>query len=323
MTRALRLAGLALLLACGYARTAAAQDIHLIIVTGVSGDDEHKTAFSKMAARVVDEAKKAGLPAANITYLSEQPDQDPTRSRERSTRDNVTKALTDVAARAKAGDDVFVLLIGHGSFDGKDAAFNLPGPDLTVADWGMLLDKLNNQRVIFINTASSSGAFLEPLKKSGRTILTATKTGGERNEPRFAEYFVEGLVGDAADRDRDGRVSILEAFDYAQAKVKEVYEQGGHILTEHAMLEDGAQGKVASAEFIMPDKARAAIAQVSDPALRTLLEQQNDLQRQVAALRVKKDSMEAAEYDRQLEKLLTDLALKTKEVRDREAAAKK
>ena len=117
-------------------------------------------------------------------------------------------------------------------------------------------------------------------------------------------------------------MSLLEAFDYAVARVKEVYEQGGHILTEHAVLEDGTLGKLASNQYLAPDKARADIAKVSDPALRTLLEQQNDLERQVAALRVRKDLMDSAEYERQLEKLVTDLALKTREIRDREGAKK-
>ena len=301
---------------------ALAQDTHLIVITGVAGDDDHTTLFRKWAAAVVDDAKKNGLPDANITYLGDQPEQDSTRIRARSTRENVTKAFTDTAVRAKPGDDVFVLLIGHGSFDGREAAFNLPGPDLTAADFGKLLDKFSDERVVFINTASSSGAFVDTVKKTGRTIVTATKTGGERNEPRFAQYFVEALSNEAADRDRNGRVSILEAFDYAQTKVKESYEQGGHILTEHAVLEDGAQGKLAATEFIAPDKAKAAIAQVTDPALRALLEQQNDLERQVAALRLKKDTMDPAEYDRQLEKLVTDLALKAREIRDREAAKK-
>ena len=301
------------------AAPAAAQDAHLVVVTGVAGDEEHATQFQAWAAAVVDHAKKSGLPAANVAYVGERPERDAARIQARSTRESVTKAVNDAAARAKPGDDVFVLLIGHGSFDGKDAAFNLPGPDLTVAEWGKLLDQFVDERVVFINTASSSGAFVEPLKKTGRTIVTATKTGGERNEPRFAQYFVEGLSSEGGDKDRNGRISILEAFEFALAKVKEVYEQGGHILTEHAVLEDSAQGKLAGAAFITPDKTRAAIAQATDPAVRALMEQQSDLERQVAALRLKKDLMDPAEYDRQLEKLLTDLALKTREVRERES----
>jgi hypothetical protein len=299
--------------------TASAQDMHVLLVTGVAGDLDHTTLFHTWAAGIVDSLEKSGLPDANIAYLADQPEQD-RRIKARSTRENVTRALGDIAARARPGDDVCVLLIGHGSFDGREAAFNLPGPDMTAADFGPLLDKLSAERVTLVNMASSSGPFVDVLKKSGRVVIAATKTGGERNEPVFAKYFAEGLASDDADRDRNGRVSILEAFEYAQTKVKADYDQGGHIQTEHAVLEDGGQGKLAATVFLAPDKANAAIAQTADPQLRALLEQQRELNRQIAVLRLKKDGMDAAAYDRELEKLLTDLALKAKDIRDREAA---
>jgi hypothetical protein len=170
-----------------------------------------------------------------------------------------------------------------------------------------------------VNTASSSGAFLEPLAGPARTIVTATKTGGERNEPVFAQYFVEALDAEAADRDRNGRVSVQEAFDYAAAKVKAAYEQKGTILTEHATLDDGSQGKLAATMYLAPVRSRAAGAQNLDPALRALLEQRDTLERQVNDLRLKKDAMPAAQYEEQLEKLLTELALKSRQIRDAEA----
>jgi hypothetical protein len=292
---------------------ASAQDTHLLVVAGVGGDDEHVKNFHKWASAVVDAAKKQGILEANVAYLGESPE-----APARATRDNVTKAFTDMAARVKANDEVFVLLIGHGSFDGKQGVFNLPGPDLTADDYGKLLSRFPTQKIVFVNTASSSGAFLEPLKGPARTIVTGTRTGGERNETRFPEYFVEALASDAADRDRNGRVSVLEAFDYATAKVKATYEQTGHILTEHATLEDGAEGKLASTQFLAPVRSRTAAAQAADPATRALLEQRDDLERKVAELRLRKDSMEAAAYEQELEKLLTELALKTKAIRDLE-----
>jgi hypothetical protein len=289
------------------------------VITGVSGDPELATQYQQWAIKVTDAAKKKGIPDANITYLAENPEKDPGHIRARSTRENVMKAFGDVAARAKPNDEVFVLLIGHGSFDGRQAAFNLPGPDLTAAEYGDLLKKLATQRVVFVNTASSSGPFVEALAGPGRTIVTATKTGGERNDPRFPEFFVEALSGEEADRDRNGRVSVQEAFEYARQKVQSAYEKEGHILTEHAVLEDGSQGKLAATLFLSPEGARRAdIASVSDPALRALMEQQDALERQVAELRLKKDSMDPAQYQQQLEKLLTDLAQKSREIRERE-----
>jgi hypothetical protein len=269
--------------------------------------------FHKWATAVVEAAKKSGVLPGNVVYLGESPE-----ATGRATRDNVTKAFADLAGRVKANDDIFVLLIGHGSFDGRQGVFNLPGPDLTADDYGKLLARFPTQKIVFVNTASSSGSFLEPLKGPARTIVTATRTGGERNETRFPEFFVEALSSEAADRDRNGRVSVLEAFDYATAKVKASYEQGGHILTEHATLEDGSQGKFAATQFLAPLRSRTAAAQSADPATRALLEQRDELERSVAELRLRKDAMDPARYEQELEKLLTDLALKSKAIRDLE-----
>jgi len=310
----------ATLLVCGCAVSARAQDTHLLVIAGVAVDDERATLFHKWATTLVDAAKRRGaVPDADITYLADKPEQDPARIRARSTRENVMKAFADVSARAKPNDEVFVLLIGHGSFDGRQAAFNLPGPDLTAADFAKLLATFATERVVFVNTTSASGAFLPTLAGPGRTIVTATKTGGERNEPRFAEYFVQALDGDAADRDRNGRVSVLEAFDYARANVVKAYEQEGHILTEHATLDDGSEGKFAATLFLASERARSAsIAETADPALRALIVQRDALERQVAELKLRKDGLDPEQYERELEKLLTDLALKTKAIRDLE-----
>ncbi len=313
-----RIAVLGLLLSVGLTPVALAQDTHLLVVVGVGGDEEHANQFHKWATAVLDAGKKLGIPDPNVTYLGENPDKDPGRMRARATRENVAKAFADLAARAKANDEIFVLLIGHGSFDGHLGVFNLPGPDLTAADYAKLLEKFPTQKIVFANTASASGAFLEPLAGPARTIVTATKTGGERNEPRFAEYFVEAFGSESADRDRNGRVSVLEAFDYAAAKVKTAYEKGGHILTEHATLEDGSQGKLAATQFLAPERSRTAAAQAAAPALRALLEERDALERQVTELRLRKDGMDPARYDQELERLLTQLALKTKAIRDAE-----
>jgi hypothetical protein len=292
-----------------------AQDTHLLIVTGVGGDPEHAQKFDKWSLAVLSAAKKHGVPDANVAYLGEKSEQGE-KMRARATRDNVTKALTDLAARVKPSDEIFILLIGHGSFDGQQGSFNLPGPDLSAADYAALLAKFPTQKIAFVNTSSSSGAFLQPLAGPARTIVAATRTGGERNETRFPEYFVEALDSEAADRDRNGRISVLEAFDFAAAKVKTAYEQGGHILTEHATLDDGNQGKFAATQFLAPERSRTAAAQSADPALRVLLEQRDAIERKITELRLRKNSLDAARYDQELEQLLTDLALKTRAIRD-------
>ncbi|OFW31329.1 MAG: hypothetical protein A3H97_25240 [Acidobacteria bacterium RIFCSPLOWO2_02_FULL_65_29] len=314
-----RVAALVLVLLGGYAPASAAQDTHVIVIAGVGGDDERSARFHKWASSVVDSAKKRGVAPANVVYLGERPDADPAHINARATKENVTKAFEDAARRARSADDVFVLLIGHGSFDGRAGAFNLPGPDLGAADYATLLDLFTTQRITFVNTASASGAFLQTLAGPARTIVTATKTGGERNETRFPEFFVEALDAETADRDRNGRVSMLEAYDYALAKVKDAYEKEGHILTEHATLDDGNEGKFAATQFLAPRGSRASASASANPAMRALLEERDALEERVAELRLKKDSMDVARYEQELEKLLTDLALKSRAIRDLEA----
>src|SRR5262249_43333429 len=298
---------------------ASAQESHLLVITGVGGDDEHSQTFHKWATAMIDAAKKKdGLPDDHIIYLSEKPELDPKRIQGKSTKENVQKAFADLAAKARPSDTVLIVLIGHGSFDGRLAAFSMPGPDLTASDFAALLGKLSTQKVAFVNTSSSSGAFLPTVAAPGRVVVTATKTGGERNETRFPEFFVEAFNDESADRDRNGRVSVAEAFEYAKAKAVKTYEQEGHILTEHATLDEGGGPGLAASLFIATPQ-NALKVDTSDPAMRALVDERDKLEREIAALKLMKPSMDGARYDAQMEKLLTELAIKTKEIRDRQA----
>jgi hypothetical protein len=309
-----------LILVCVGAGRASAQESHLLVITGVAGDEEHSKTFHKWATAMMDAAKKKdGVAEDHITYLSEKPDLDPSHIKARSSRENVEKAFTDIAARARPSDAVFVVLIGHGSFDGRQGAFNLPGPDLTPDDFARLLGKLATQRVAFVNTASSSGAFLPTVAGPGRVVVTATKTGGERNETRFPEYFVEAYGDDTADRDRNGRVSIAEAFEYAKAKVTKAFEQGGYLMTEHATLDEGGAGSGLAASMFLAAPQGTLKVDTSDPAMRALVDQRDGIEKEIAALKLMKPSMDAEQYDARMETLLTNLALKTKEIRDLQA----
>jgi hypothetical protein len=192
------------------------------------------------------------------------------------------------------------------------------GPDLTAADYARLLAKFPSQRVVFVNTSSASGAFLKPLAGPGRIIVTATKTGGERNETDFPEYFVAAYSDPAADRDRNGHVSVAEAFEYAKTKVTEAFQKKGLLLTEHATLDDSGEGQFASAAFLGSASSASTLqVDTSDPAIRALVEQRDAIEQQIAGLRLRKTSMPEAQYDAEMERLLTALALKTKEIRDK------
>jgi len=293
------------------AAPALAQQTHLLVITGVPGDEEHAQQFQKWATTFIETAKKKDSVAdANVTFLAER----------RATREGVQKAFADLAARVKPTDGVVVLLIGHGSFDGTRAAFNLPGPDLTVEEWATLVGKLPAQRVAFVNTSSSSGAFLPAMAGPGRVIVTATKTGGERNETQFPEFFVAAFGDNAADRDRNGHVSIAEAFEYAKMKVVQAFQQKGLLLTEHATMDDGGEGRLAATMFLGIGRAEGTLAvDTSDPAMKKLVDEKDAIDQQIAALKLKKGAIDEAQYDAQMENLLTDLALKTRAIRDLQA----
>jgi hypothetical protein len=148
-------------------------------------------------------------------------------------------------------------------------------------------------------------------------VITATKTGGERNETQFPEFFVAAYSDPSADRDRNGHVSVGEAFEYAKAKVVQAVQQKGLLLTEHAVMEDGGEGRLASTLFLGTGRAEGTLAiDRSDPAMKALADEKDAIDQQIAALKLKKSTMDEAQYDAQLEKLLTELAVKTKAIRD-------
>jgi hypothetical protein len=293
---------------------AAAQQSHLVIVTGLSGEAKYSTAFHDWATTLIDAAQSRwGVPESNIVYLAENAEAHPGVVDDRSTRDNVEQTLQTLAIRAGASDPVFIILIGHGTTGEGGSKFNLPGPDMTAEDFAALLDAFPTQTVCFVNAASASGEFIPALSGRDRAVITATKTRYERNETIFAGFFVQAYAGEGADVDKDQRVSVLEAFNYASREVARAYESEGKLLTEHAILDDE---QVARSLFLSGSAgATLAEATSSDPQLAALYQEKRALEEQVAQLRSRKDEMDPEVYDLQLEDLLVELALKTREIR--------
>jgi hypothetical protein len=199
------------------------------------------------------------------------------------------------------------------------------------ADFNALLRKLPTRNVVLVNAASSSGPWVEELSAPGRTIITATRSGAEQFTTLFGGYFVEAFSTASADADKNQRLSMLEAFQYARTEVARAYEREGLLATEHAMLDDngdkkgsqepaanGADGKLAAAMALGSPADVAPLP--ADPKLRALHLERRDLERRVEALRLLKDSMPAAKYTSELETLVTELALKTREIRTLEGA---
>ena len=223
-------------------------------------------------------------------------------------------------------DVVYIVLLGHGTSGNQGAVFNLPGPDISPADFNTMLKRLPTRNVVFVDTSASSGPFIEGLSAPGRTIITATRNGAEQFTTLFGGYFVEAFSAEGADADKNKRVSMLEAFRYAKGEVTRAYEREGLLATEHAMLDDngdktgsqtpaatGADGKLAAALSL--GSAADAAPLPEDPHVRALYLERRDLERRVEALRLLKDSMPAAKYASELERLVTDLAMKTREIR--------
>lgn len=285
---------------------------HVLVVTGAAGDEQDAAQFAGWASAIAAAATAHGVPAANVVQLDGG-----AQAVTRATRENVVRAFQDLARRTAADDEVIVVLIGHGTFDGTTALFNLPGPDLGASDFAKLLAAIPSQHVGFVDTTGASGAFLAPLNGPGRAIVTATATGGERNDARFPQYFVEALSAADADRDHDGRVSLLEAFEYARDRVADAYKKAGLLQTEHATLEDGSGGSFA-ATLAFGSGTAATAAASADPAVQALEAERRQLEQKIAALKQQKGSMDAREYGARLERLLVDLAKTTRAIRARQ-----
>jgi hypothetical protein len=321
-------------LATALARSAAAEESHLLIVVGLGGEPKYTEAFHELAIWMIQAAeKRLGVAPACIAYLGEKAVVDAVPVyKGRSTRENVERALGTIAQEAKSGDLVFILLIGHGSFQAGESRFNLPGPDMTAADFAPLLARLSAQQVVFVNTASASGDFVKALSAKGRTIVTATRSGMERNQTEFANYFVAAFAEDKADVDKDQRVSVLEAYAYARSEVQRAYAKDHRLLTEHAVLDDdgdgagtadpggkAGDGAVARTLFLGAGvEATEAAASATDPRLAELRRQRGDLERRLAALKARKEQMALAQYEDELEKLLLELARKEASIRRHE-----
>jgi hypothetical protein len=292
------------------ARPLAAEESHLVIVVGLGGEKKYSDAFRDVAVSMVGAAeKKLGLDPARIVSLGER----------ESTRESVQKALREVAGRAATGDLVFILLIGHGSSQQGESRFNLRGPDMTPADFAPLLDSLASRRVVFVNTASASGDFVKALLGPDRTIVTATRSAQERNETTFARHFVDAFAKGGADADKDQRVSVLEAFEYARREVQRSYEKERRLLTEHAVLEDGREGALARTVFLGSGDGEATPLDPGDAKLLALRQERRDVERRLEALKARKETTASAPYAEELEKLLLELALKDEEIRRRAA----
>lgn len=286
---------------------AATPDSFLLIVSGLGGEDYYSELFQRRAATLLDVAQsRLQLAPDHVVHLPS------------ARREQVLAALTDLANRSQPGDQVLLLLLGHGTFDGQQALFNLPGPDLSAADLGGALEILSGRSVAIVNTAPSSAAFVNALSGPARIIITATSSGAENQHTLFADPFVAAFAEDAADADKDGQVSLLEAFNYANREVEKLYKQDGRIQTEHAQLDDNGDSSGSRApDPFSGDGALAkgfylARTEATDAASTERLRLQIEARRlvdDIERLKRLKPALDSDDYATRLESLLIELAL--------------
>lgn len=284
----------------------------LLVVSGLGGDPKYTQEFGQLSGALAKAAsERAGLPDSAITWLGENGSPKSPWYRGVSTRENLERVLQRLASGGNA--PLVVILIGHGSGEGPETKVSLPGPDMTASDFAGALAKFGTRPVAFLNLASASGDMLELLAAPSRVVMTATKSAFERNESQFARYFVDALALDGADTDKDGRVSLLEAFKFAESETRRFYENESRLATEHAQMSD--EGMLAGRFFLSSGAAGAGPA---SGRLAELYRERNVLDEQIRALKTKKETMAAAAYEAELEKLLVALAQKSREIRDLE-----
>jgi hypothetical protein len=293
---------------------------YALVVEGASGGGEYATLHRQWLDSLVKVLRDTfHFDGAHLTVLAEQP-----RPGEgHGTAEDVRAALGRLATAVGPDDLLFVMLIGHGGAEGGDAKFNLVGPDLDVAQWAALLKPIRGH-LAFVDATSSSYGFLRGLAAPGRVIITATNSDAQRYHTEFAGAFIQALTASDADADKNGRVSLLEAFLYASRLVKQYYEQKGDLSTEHAVFDDTGDGK--GYDTATPGQAPGTIAGLtyldqvatptsSDPALQQLLTRQQALTKQLDDLQRQRPSMTPEAYDAAFQKLMVELAEVSREIR--------
>jgi hypothetical protein len=240
----------------------------------------------------------------------------------------IQKAFTALRQQLRPLDTFFVFFIGHGSGESGEYKFTISGPDFTGLDFSKLLSTLNVGRIVVVNGTPASGAAIEALGGKNRVVITATRSGQEGNDTVFYEYFLEALQTASADEDKDQKISVWEAFKYATAGTERFYKEEGRLATEHAQISDNGGAKMGLTDKEIPLVARSTTFQVdrpivsSDPKLQALLNERKELEQKVEALRINKAEMSAADYDKRMEDLLVQLALKNQEIRQQETSKK-
>jgi hypothetical protein len=296
---------------------------YALIVTGASGGPQYAQKYDAWRGTLVATLQERfGYARDRIILLAEEE----SAGIRKATRDNVRAALADLRRRAAKDDLVFVLLIGHGTaLDGDEGKFNLVGPDLTAEEWAGLIRPIA-ARLVFVNTTGGSFPFLAKIAGPGRVVLTATDSAVQQFDTVFPEFFVKAFEDEAADLDKNRKVSIWESFVYASARIRAWFEERGQLSTERSVLDDTGRGigreagtdapdgVLARTTYLEPD---APIPADADGELARLVERRAEIESAVEALRANKSAISPDQYEAELEKLLLELTRIDRQIRSK------
>jgi len=293
---------------CGQKKaTAVDSNKFALIVNGPGGEPVYAKQFEEWTKQLTSVlSERFGFDSKNVSVLSERG----------ATAEGVKQTFTTLKSQLDPNNVLFVFLIGHGSYDGKEAKFNLVGPDLSASEYNALLSALPTRRVVVFNMASASGEFIKSLAAKGRIVVTATRSGQETNATRFAGFFISALTAADADTDQDGHVSVLEAFVYANRLTADFYKQAGRLASEHALLDDNGDGvgheKLEAGEGLLARATYLDSLSVDEAAATAatgkLLKERTRLEAEIEQLIARKTNMAEAEYEANLERLFIELA---------------
>ena len=291
-------------------------DSSALIIQGIAGSEEQELKFGKWGADTAAVlVKEMGFSKDRVIHLSGA----------ETAKASVEKAFTQLRQQLKPQDTLVLFLIGQGSFD-SDYKLAISGPDLSGAEYSKLINSVTAGRTIIVSSTPSSGGMFQALGGKNR-VLIASSRSGEREDTVFYEHFLAGLKGAAADADKDTKVSAWEAFRYATSGVERFYKEQGRLLTEHAAVSsDGAAQAVASsvADQDAPVLARITAINadrpvtVADAKLQVLLNEKKEIEQKLEMLRLNKSLLLEADYEKQLEELILQLARKNEQIREQE-----
>jgi len=276
----------------------------LIVASGIGGEPVYSETFAEWSKSMIDAAEnRLDIPRERIVYLAET---DTGGADAKSLKSELDAAINRVAAAAEPGDTIFLLLIGHGTARGDRFLFNLPGPDLSAAELAAMLEAYGEVRWILVNGAPSSGPFIRSLSGPNRVVITATASAAERYHTVFPEHFIAAYAKPGADSDKNGRVSVLEAFTFASREVERSYNEAATLQSEHAVLDD--TGALAQATYLQSDRTQYSNA-IPEQELTRLLADRAQLEQRITSLIAVKSIYDPVVYDDRLEELLVQFAL--------------